>query len=143
MAELEIQDGTMYDITCEKAGSLRKFSLRAEQITVKNLAKLTSIKPDTMYLLSEEDGYVALPDQDSGRFHGLACFRTWRVSGSLSTSDSTAAIGTPLTQPLTQQKWKPKYYPTRSNQNLTAQSQPSNSSEQQVRQTQCLHNGIV
>ena len=117
----------MFDVTCDdQAGNLRKLSLRADQVNVKNLSKLSRIIPDTMYLLSEDDGHVSLPDPESGRFDGLACFRTWRVSGMLPSIIDKGASSTPPQQIL-QRKWKPKYHPA------TGSHMPSSPSDQQVR----------
>ena len=99
----------------------RKLQIRVSDLTVKIIAKIFHLLPDTVLLMSEE-GTVAVHD-DSGRFQ-VDDFLQWRVEGDVS------SVGTSGSRFLTNQqqsnpgvanststsvgtKWKPKSFAPR------------------------------
>ena len=81
---------TQIEVKCDG----RNMQLRRDQLTVPNLAKLSHVLPDTLYLISD-DGYVALPDSQ-GQFSAVECFRVWRVEGVKSSKGAMPSFGTQL-----------------------------------------------
>ena len=80
----------------------RKLQIRPENLTVKSLAKIFHIVPETVILISAE-GTVSVPD-DEGKFGSLTESSLWTVEG------DPSSFGQSGSKVLTtsESKWKPK-----------------------------------
>jgi hypothetical protein len=117
---------------CVKVKHLKKsYQLRLEQLTVKNVAKIFNLVPDTILLVSS-DGTVALPNE-YGHFSDMDECDEWSVEGSESTKRTSgpfAFVGrsTPsasgfVSASLTgSSKWKPSLFSGRSSVAATSSS---------------------
>ena len=113
---------------CVKLKYLDKsYQLRQEQLTVKNVAKIFNLVPDTILLVST-DGTVALPN-DYGHFSDVDECDEWNVEGSESTkrtsgpfpfvTRSTSSPSLPSTS-----KWKPSSFSGRSGLSISSSAAP-------------------
>ena len=66
----------VYSLTYQE----RKIKLKPDQLTIKLIGKIFSLFPDSIILLSPEDGTVETPDE-SGIFTGLDEFTEYEVDG--------------------------------------------------------------
>ena len=66
----------VYSLTYQE----RKIKLKPDHLTIKLIGKIFSLFPDSIILLSPEDGTVETPDE-SGIFTGLDEFTEYEVDG--------------------------------------------------------------
>ena len=66
----------IYSLTYQE----RKIKLKPDQLTIKLIGQIVSLFPDSIILLSPEDGTVETPDE-SGIFNGLDEFTKYKVEG--------------------------------------------------------------
>ena len=111
---------------CVKLKHLDKsYQLCQEQLTVKNVAKIFNLVPDTILLVST-DGTVALPNE-YGRFSDIDECDEWNVEGSESTkrtSGSFTLVGRKPSPDPSTSKWKPSSFSGRSNLLISSSSPP-------------------
>lgn len=102
----------------------KSYQLRQEQLTVKNVAKIFNLVPDTILLVST-DGTVALPNE-YGHFSDTDECDEWNVEGSESTKRTSGPFpfvgrSMPSSSPSTS-KWKPSSFPGRNSLSLSSSS---------------------
>jgi len=84
-------------------------SFKFENVTVKSLARIFHLVPDTIILISS-DGTVCVPSDD-GNFE-VELYMDYRVEGDQSTLGTSGSRSQAFSLPSTSGSWKPKSYPT-------------------------------
>ena len=104
----------------------KSYQLRLEQLTVKNVAKIFNLVPDTILLVST-DGTVALPNE-YGYFNDIDECEEWVVEGSESTKRTSGpftmlnagSTPSPTGNLPSTSKWKPSSFSGKSGISITS-----------------------
>ena len=115
----------------------KSYQLRMEQLTIKNIAKILNLVPDTILLVSV-DGTVAFPDEH-GRFSDIDDVGSdeWAVEGSETSKRQSGSLtttpghsgGAGTGNLGSQKKWKPSIFPARGTGGGASNSSGSGSSK--------------